>query len=47
MFGLIIRVLGKEELLDFIAITVATEENDMLRRFEKSAWNQNLNFTVR
>ena len=45
--GTISQILVKEELFDFMAITVATEENKMLQRFEISASDQNLQFTVR
>ena len=36
-----------EGLQDFMAITVATEENEMLQTFLNSSKAQNLNFTVR
>ena len=47
ILGLVSKVTGMDELQDFMAITVATEENEMLRTFLNSSKAQNLNFTVR
>ena len=47
ILGLVSKVTGMDELQDFMAITVATEENEMLRTFLNSSKAQNLNFNVR
>ena len=47
IFGFVSKVTGTKDLLDFMAITVATEENEMLKTFLNSSKAQNLNFTVR
>ena len=47
IFCLVLEVTEEEYLQDFMAITVATEENEMLQTFLNSSKAQNLNFTVR
>ena len=47
ILGLVSKVTGMDELPGFMAITVATEENEMLQTFLNSSKAQNLNFTVR